>query len=181
LDVYTMRQIAHDWNDQDTVRILTSVRSAMGSINATLVLVEVLSRPFARLSFPPLPPGVSHTPPFLLIPPDYLPSRSPHPLAPSPPLYSHTPPPHSLPSAVTTPLPPLEESGFCDSRHSKQKYSVSVSVRGWRCIHALSSLLPVTLEGGGESLSNGAMREPPLSRCVMCEVCDCTGSFSSVS
>eukprot|EP00884_Botryococcus_braunii_P016481 jgi/Botrbrau1/3516/Bobra.341_2s0043.1 len=39
-DVYTMRQIAHDWNDQDTVRILTSVRTAMGNVNATLVLVE---------------------------------------------------------------------------------------------------------------------------------------------
>jgi hypothetical protein len=41
-DVYTMRQIAHDWNDQDTVSILTSVRLAMGDISATLVLVEVI-------------------------------------------------------------------------------------------------------------------------------------------
>lgn len=36
-----MRQIAHDWNDQNTVRILTSVRLAMGDVDATLVLVEV--------------------------------------------------------------------------------------------------------------------------------------------
>lgn len=43
-----MRQIAHDWNDQNTIRILTSVRHAMGDVDATLVLVEV--RLLVRLS-----------------------------------------------------------------------------------------------------------------------------------
>lgn len=40
-DVYVLRQICHDWTDDDTLAILRSVRSAMGSHQCTLALVEV--------------------------------------------------------------------------------------------------------------------------------------------
>jgi len=40
-DVYMMRLILHDWNDKDSVAILSSVRQAMGSAKATLLIVEV--------------------------------------------------------------------------------------------------------------------------------------------
>lgn len=40
-DVYMMRLILHDWHDMDSVAILSSVRQAMGSAKATLLIVEV--------------------------------------------------------------------------------------------------------------------------------------------
>ena len=40
-DCYLMRQILHDWNDQDAELILRNVRQAMGGARATLAIVEV--------------------------------------------------------------------------------------------------------------------------------------------
>jgi hypothetical protein len=39
IDLYFMKMILHDWSDQDAIKILKQVRSAM-SINATLVIAE---------------------------------------------------------------------------------------------------------------------------------------------
>ena len=39
--MYVLRQICHDWTDDDTLAILRNVRSAMGSHKCTLALVEV--------------------------------------------------------------------------------------------------------------------------------------------
>jgi hypothetical protein len=40
-DAYVMRLILHDWNDEDTVAILSNLRKAMGTAKTTLLLVEV--------------------------------------------------------------------------------------------------------------------------------------------
>ena len=40
-DCFLMRQILHDWNDQDARLILRNVRQAMGGARATLAIVEV--------------------------------------------------------------------------------------------------------------------------------------------
>eukprot|EP00884_Botryococcus_braunii_P005208 jgi/Botrbrau1/14689/Bobra.0108s0045.1 len=41
-NAYIMRQILHDWNDKDCVRILKSLRQAMAGSDATLCIVEGL-------------------------------------------------------------------------------------------------------------------------------------------
>ncbi len=40
-DVYMMRLILHDWDDKDSIAILSSIRQAMGSAKARLLIVEV--------------------------------------------------------------------------------------------------------------------------------------------
>lgn len=40
-DVWVMRLILHDWNDSDSVTILSNVRRAMGGADARLLIVEV--------------------------------------------------------------------------------------------------------------------------------------------
>lgn len=42
-DAYVMRLILHDWDDKDCTAILANVRRAMGSANASLLIVEVRS------------------------------------------------------------------------------------------------------------------------------------------
>ncbi|EIE23146.1 hypothetical protein COCSUDRAFT_66185 [Coccomyxa subellipsoidea C-169] len=39
-DVYMMRLILHDWDDKDSIAILSSIRQAMGSAKARLLIVE---------------------------------------------------------------------------------------------------------------------------------------------
>jgi hypothetical protein len=40
-DVYVLRLILHDWNDHDSITILSNIRKAMGSARTKLVIVEV--------------------------------------------------------------------------------------------------------------------------------------------
>jgi 6-hydroxytryprostatin B O-methyltransferase len=40
-DVYLLRLVLHDWPDADAVRILSSVRQAIGSSGATLLILDV--------------------------------------------------------------------------------------------------------------------------------------------
>lgn len=40
-DAYMLRNILHDWDDDKTTLILTNLRTAMGSVKATLVLLEL--------------------------------------------------------------------------------------------------------------------------------------------
>ena len=40
-DVFILRQICHDWADEPTIKILKSVRAAMGNTKCMLALVEV--------------------------------------------------------------------------------------------------------------------------------------------
>lgn len=46
--MYILRQICHDWPDEATIRILKSVRVAMGNTKCMLALVEV-GHPMAQL------------------------------------------------------------------------------------------------------------------------------------
>lgn len=39
--VYTLRFILHDWDDEDCVRILRSVRHAIGTREASLLIIDV--------------------------------------------------------------------------------------------------------------------------------------------
>jgi hypothetical protein len=40
-DAYMMRLILHDWNDKDSIAILSSIRRAIGTAKAKLFIVEV--------------------------------------------------------------------------------------------------------------------------------------------
>ena len=44
-DAYLLRLILHDWSDDDSIAILSSLRQAMGDVKAKLLIVEVLSCP----------------------------------------------------------------------------------------------------------------------------------------
>ena len=39
-DAYLLRLILHDWSNEDSIAILNSVRHAMGSAKAKLLIVE---------------------------------------------------------------------------------------------------------------------------------------------
>lgn len=54
-DAYVMRLILHDWNDSDTVTILSNLRKAIGTAKATLLLVEVCLPPTFLFDMPLLP------------------------------------------------------------------------------------------------------------------------------
>ena len=47
-DVYILRNILHDWDDQRSAEILRSLRTAIGSSGAKLVIIEVRSHATAR-------------------------------------------------------------------------------------------------------------------------------------
>ncbi len=40
-DAYLLRLILHDWNNEDSIAILSSIRQAMGNAKAKLLIVEV--------------------------------------------------------------------------------------------------------------------------------------------
>ena len=40
-DAYLLRLILHDWSDEDSIAILSSVRHAIGKAKARLLIVEV--------------------------------------------------------------------------------------------------------------------------------------------
>ncbi len=42
-DVCIMRLILHDWDDKDSIAILSSIRHAMGTAKAKLLIIEVLN------------------------------------------------------------------------------------------------------------------------------------------
>lgn len=43
-DVFIMRLILHDWDDKDSIAILSSIRCAMGTAKAKLLIIEVFNR-----------------------------------------------------------------------------------------------------------------------------------------
>ena len=43
-DVFIMRLILHDWDDENSIAILSSIRRAMGTAKAKLLIIEVSSR-----------------------------------------------------------------------------------------------------------------------------------------
>ena len=55
-DAYLLRLILHDWNNEDSIAILSSIRQAMGTAKAKLLIVEV-----CLFSCPHVGPGTTRS------------------------------------------------------------------------------------------------------------------------